>query len=165
MDPSDTTGNTLIEEKTVKEALYDVWRITMGEQSKTILRYGRNGKSLFRILKGQVDATTIGKLGYKSEYEKVQDDEDVIGLLDLIKETCANNQGGTMTDGLTKLIRSQYYLLPGNRSIKERRDYQRQSTGIFYVITMKLQSRSVVNIYAWNQTTRVRPKEGWKDIR
>ena len=109
VDPNDSTKT--IEEKELKEALFTEWSVKMKMQQETMMQYEIDGKSLFHILKGQVDATTIGKLEHKSEYNKIQDDEDVIGLLELLKESCSSNQGGTMTDGPTKMIRSLRTLL------------------------------------------------------
>ena len=109
VDPNDSTKT--IEEKELKEALFTEWSVKMKMQQETMMQYEIDGKSLFHILKGQVDATTIGKLEHKSEYNKIQDDEDVIELLELLKESCSSNQGGTMTDGPTKMIRSLRTLL------------------------------------------------------
>jgi len=73
---------------------------------KRILQYHINGKTLFFILKVQVDPIILGKLEHRPEYTKVKLDEDVIVLFNLLKETCNISQGGTMTDLPTKLIRS-----------------------------------------------------------
>ena len=91
IDPTNDSSKK-IEEKTVtKEALYEVWKVEMKKQAERMMQYEINGRSLFHILKGQVDTTTIGKLEHKSKYNKAQDDEDVIGLLELLKESCSTN--------------------------------------------------------------------------
>jgi len=49
IDPNDATGKTRIEEPTLKTVVFAKWNIKMTEQSKTWMKYERNGKSLYHI--------------------------------------------------------------------------------------------------------------------